>query len=176
MKNDKELINQLIKNNEYLKNQNQMLIENQRILLEQITKMYEKLDNNNNNLNTECPRCNGKGKVPNKLEWDNNEKLWSYIDKYKYTGVSGTKYYYNYILNECPLCKGKKYIDITKYARCPECKEICGYGQKSFLGNKVVFVKVVMVQDISAFNNLIYFIFALYLFLINFFYIKNFLK
>ena len=109
------------------------------IINEKITKIYEKLDNNND-LCKECPRCNGKGIVPNSLEWDNNEKLWTYIDKYEYQGLNG-KYYYNYIFNECPLCKGKKNIDITKYRRCPDCKEKCGYGNRSLFGNKVKFCK-----------------------------------
>ena len=142
IKNDRELINQLIKSNEYLRNQNQMLLENQKILLEQITKLYERLDNkNNNDLYKECPRCNGTGKVPSNLVWDKDEKQWSYIEKYESPSISGTNYFYNYILKECPLCKGKKYIDITNYIRCPECKEICGYGQKSYFGNKVEFCK-----------------------------------
>lgn len=131
MKNDRELINQLIKNNEYLSIQNQKLLENQQLLIEQIRIMNMKLNNNNsinNNLIKECPRCDGKGKVPKYMIWNKEKKIWSYLDKYKADGL-----YYNFILDECPLCKGNKSIDITKYTRCPDCSEICGYNKNKFM-------------------------------------------
>ena len=139
MKTNKELINQIIKDNEYLRNENKQLLENQKLLLEQIKILTEKLNNNtqNNNLNKECPRCNGKGTVPQNLEWDSKAKNWSYLEKYEErpTVSGGNKYHYCYILVQCPLCKGNKFIDITKYTRCFNCQEICGYTKsKSFFG------------------------------------------
>ena len=142
MKNNRELINQLIKSNEYLRNQNQILLENQKHLIDQITKLYEKLDNNNNNnLFQKCPRCKGKGEVPKIMIWDKDEKTWCYNAQYQSTSINGNIYHYNYILSECPLCKGNKTVDITKYIRCQDCKEVCGYGEKSYFGNKVEFCK-----------------------------------
>ena len=121
-----------------MKNQNQILVENQKLLLEQIKILNEKVNNNmKNNLIRECPRCDGKGKVPKILIYDSDNKAWSYLEKYESkSGLGNIKYHYNYLLDECPLCRGNKSVDITKYSRCTGCLKICGYNKaKGFFSN-----------------------------------------
>ena len=72
--------------------------------------------------------------------------------------------------------KVKNLLILQNMLDAQNAKKFVDMAKNLFWVIKLSFVKVVMVQDISAFNNLIYFIFALYLFLIHFFYIKNFLK
>ena len=114
-----------------LKKQNELLLENQKNLMNLILQLNEKIDNNKI-----CPRCRGSGMVPKTLDWDSKFSLYYYpcghyfssLQYYSgYGEYNGRSNAFNFILDPCPLCKGSGFVKLGKYIRCDKCTEWCGY-------------------------------------------------
>lgn len=134
--NEDDSNRKILLNNEInlLKKQNQILLDNQKLLLEQISKVYDILDKTN--INSICLRCKGTGNIPIEIVWDDHYNKWMVNTGYCYSVL---KYYSGYsencgytshskfILENCPLCKGVGLLNMSKYTRCTTCTEVCGY-------------------------------------------------